>query len=145
MKSRVYTYLDDLRNDYVNIFKKTLLENSGLKTRELHEMAINSQAPQWYCTTETAIRALACIEKAENGQDVFGNPYKREKYYELHRRVLSAEQNSSLPRAEIVEEIIQGPAPSFYISYRTARWFILINRKQLRNEKNKHSFGWAKP
>lgn len=123
MGNRVYDYIEELRNDYVAAFKRTLNEHPGLPVLKLHELAIESGARQWYCSVETALKAIAKLDKGEHDDELFANPHKRRKYEELRKRVHELEQNTRASRIEAVELVIFSPAPSFYMAPRTARWY----------------------
>ena len=129
MGNRVYDYINELRNDYVRAFRKTLDEHPGLPILQLHEIAIESGARQWYCSVETALKAIAKLDKGETDDELFANPHKKRKYEELRKRVRHIEESTRASRIEAVESVIFNPAPSFYMSPRTGRWYILTHRR----------------
>lgn len=141
MKTKICEYIDELRDDYIRAFRKTLNENPGLSAKELHELAIESGAPQWYCSEKTALRAISAIDRGCYPEDIFTNGHKRRKYLELHRLFKERMMQTHESRWEVISDLLLSPAPSFYMSYRTARWYILLNRKKKRYEKDNYTVG----
>ena len=109
---------------------KAMDENKGASIADIYDIAINSPAPSWFCSPRSAYEAIKHPERIKNN-----NLRCKYKALETEARKLQKESSSSL--SEAIEEIVEQPAPSFYISEFLAHKIMGNYRKVLIYEKNK--------
>lgn len=128
MKSTMKNSVRDIRRqDVVNSFFGSLKELR--KTRpfvsqsEVIEHASRSSAPRFYVTFENARRFVSLLMRDKKLP--ITNKNKIEMYKEIYRRYREQVKNSdSRYKYLILEDIIEEPAPSFYIDEETFRGIV---------------------
>lgn len=82
-------------------------------------IAANSPAPRFYCTFENARRMVSLLDR---GKELpIENEKKIQMYKELHRRFVEARNKTGVNSFSLLEDIINQPAPSFYLSLEAFR------------------------
>ena len=128
MKSNVNNSVRDIRRqDVVNSFFGSLRELR--KTRpfvsqsEVIEHASKSSAPRFYVTFENARRFVSLLLREK--ELPITNKNKIEMYKEIYRRYREQVKDSDARyKFLILENIIEEPAPSFYIDEETFRGIV---------------------
>lgn len=82
-------------------------------------------------------RAAVVVSNIIKGATLEGmRPSKREMFKEIYRRYLTLkEQRPEEPLARLVDDVVNQPAPKFYLSAGSARAIILKAKKQWHSEK----------
>lgn len=138
MKNTItYSVRDTRKQDIIDSFFKTLKEQR--KTRpfitqnEVIEQAAKGSAPRFYVTFENARRFVSLLMRGKRLPIV--NKNKVEMYKEIYRRYRKqAQECDSRYKYLILEDIIEEPAPSFYIDEETFRGIVY---RALRSNGNK--------
>ena len=109
--------------DFREALFKVIRTHPDMLYRDACKVAVESEAPRFYCTYELAQRFVSLINrkrplplKQEN---------KRRMYLELYRRWKATGQRSY----SILHDIIMSPAPAFYLANDTAKAFGHLYRK----------------
>lgn len=108
-------------DEIVKAYRQRALEAETVVVRDIFEVVANSPAPRFYVSER---RAAIVVSDILRGRDVVGHmgACKREMYQEICRRVTEL-----LPRRgrrkllETVSEVVNGPAPKFYMTAGSAR------------------------
>ena len=128
MESRIN---DDVRNmrkhDVVNCFFESLKEVRKSKPYatqdEVIRHAVNSKAPRFYVTFENARRFISMLARKKKLPLINSN--KLAMYKEIYRRyVQRMKDDSKRYKYMILEQIIEEPAPSFYLDEDTFRGIV---------------------
>lgn len=100
------------KQDIVDAFHKALKQNPGLPIHQVMEIACNSPAPRFYVSYHKAARLISMLER---GLPLpINNANRLAMYKELHRRLIKSRGNN--PKSyHLLREIINTPAPSFYM------------------------------
>lgn len=125
--SRFRDETNSLYRDYATHFYNVLERNPFLPEVQVHQIALQSPAPCWYCSPENAMRMTS-------GNKKFGaNKLKEKKYIQL-AEVIANERtlHPDMFLIDLVSEIVNSQAPSFFISISTAKRIILKHRKSKR-------------
>jgi hypothetical protein len=118
MKHRTRDCSHLLTIDYANTFLTLMRENRGLTIRQLHQAAMHHTAPCWYISPTQAMRF---INRMIADKEITCSDRRRRMYYDLYKCVRSAKQvHPEKELHNIVNEVVDSPAPEFYISLRTA-------------------------
>ena len=124
------TYNHQLYKAFIKAFMTAMDENKGASIADIYYIAINSPAPSWFCSPRSAYEAIKHPERIKNN-----NLRCKYKALEVEARKLQKELKSSL--AEAIDEIVERPAPSFYISEFLAHKIMGNYRKKMIYEKDK--------
>lgn len=127
------TISESRKDAVVDIFFKTMKRlskiNPLVSQREIIEEAAKSSAPRFFTSYESARRLISLMARKKRLPII--NKNRMEMYKEIYRRFInmSKENMSRYGRYRILDNIIDSPAPSFYmdsdtfqgILYRTLR------------------------
>lgn len=121
--------------DIVNAFYKAMSENPDKKIGELFEIACKMPAPRFYVTFELARKYVSMLDR---GLELpITNKRKLAMYQELLCR-LKERRGNQKKCYNLLGEIIESPAPCFYMDAETFRiaFYKTIRSKKGRNESN---------
>lgn len=97
-----------------------IAEAPFIRLDEIGEKIVNSPSPRFWVSEE---RATAVVSAILRGKPVLDSmrPSKREMFLEIHRRVLAIRrQHPDRPLSEIVYDVVNAPAPKFYMEASSA-------------------------
>lgn len=115
------------KQDVVNCFFESLKEVRKTKPfasqGEIIKHAASKNAPRFYITFENARRFTSLLLRKKKLPHI--NRNKLEMYKEIYRRYLKrVKENGAEHKYMILEQIIQEPAPSFYLDEQTFRGIV---------------------
>ena len=128
MENRVYENVRDIRKqDVLNSFFESLKEvrkNKPYATQdEVIKHAVKSKAPRFYVTFENARRFVSLLSRKKKLPLMNSN--KLAMYKEIYRRYAQRVKDCSKRyKYVILEQIIEEPAPSFYLDEQTFRGIV---------------------
>ena len=128
MENRVYENVRDIRKqDVLNSFFESLKEvrkNKPYATQdEVIKHAVKSKAPRFYVTFENARRFVSLLSRKKKLPLMNSN--KLAMYKEIYRRYAQRVKDCSKRyKYVILEQIIEEPAPSFYLDENTFRGIV---------------------
>lgn len=117
--------------DVVNAFYKAMSENPDKKVLELFDIARKMEAPRFYVTFDNARRIISMLDRGLELPLIFES--KKRMYQELYNR-LKKKRGNKKQCYQLLEEIINSPAPEFYMDTET---FKQIFYKTIRSKKKK--------
>ncbi len=114
---------NDVTRAFFETMKKVRKDNPLATQNDVIEQAVKSEAPRFYVTFENARRYVSLM--ARKKQIPIVNKNKLEMYKEIYRRYLKRIRESSEHyRFVILENIIEEPAPSFYLDEETFKGIV---------------------
>ena len=128
MKSRVNGDVREIRKqDVVNCFFESLKEVRKTKPYatqdEIIKHAVSRKAPRFYVTFENARRFVSLLSRKKKLPLINSN--KLAMYKEIYRRYAKRVKDCSKRyRYVVLEQIIEEPAPSFYLDIETFRGIV---------------------
>lgn len=130
------TELKKLRNlDLYKCYRKGLEEGRFRNVSHAAEYVMSCPAPRFYVS---AREVNLCIGKILSGVSLISvNEQSRRRIWVLYDRLmeyLSAYPDSSRPREHIIEDLVDEPAPEFYLSWESAR---KILQKEIKKRRSK--------
>lgn len=130
------TELKRLRDrDLYKAFVAGLRDNTFGSTAEAADFARRQTAPQYYISARTASLLISRIESRISLIDLNSNSRRRIWHiYSLYTEYLSRHPGCTTPRELILEEIVESPAPEFFVSLDRAKHIILYERKEARRQ-----------
>ena len=117
--------------DVVNALYKAMSENPDKKILDLFEIARKSPAPRFYVTFDKARHFVSMLDRGLELPLTFES--KKRMYKELHRR-LKKKRGDKKGCYTLLEEIIESPAPEFYMDEET---FKQVFYKTIRSKRKK--------
>jgi hypothetical protein len=127
----------DRNKDVVNSFYEGIREMADLQMtqEEVIRDILKKPAPKFYVTYERARRFISMMDR---GMELpFTNKNKVSMYNEIFRRFIKRRMETHHPGYQDLEEIINEPAPSFYLNMKTFREIIYKSHKQKQKHKCK--------
>ena len=122
---------DDVTRAFFAAMKEVRKTNPLATQNDIIEQAVHSSAPRFYVTFENARRYISLMLRKKSIPIV--NKNKLEMYNEIYRRYLKRlHESREHTRFLILENIIEEPAPSFYIDEETFKGIVY---KTLRERK----------
>ena len=111
----------DKRNDeLMEAFRRVLRNSSFIDIRKVSEEVANMGCSRFWVSEERAMVVINALIKGKNVTDCMSNS-KREMFLEIYRRVLSLiDKNDGRSLFEIVIDVVNSPAPKFYMTPRSA-------------------------
>jgi hypothetical protein len=132
----VSEYSDERANDLLMAYFAQIKQCSYISMPDIYRAIVNSPTPRFYVS---APRASVVIAKIEKGEDIsYMRPTKKEMFYEIHRRFTKLKDK--FPKrsiCQIIEDIIEQPAPKFYLTPGSAKIMIQKAKKKWYAEKRK--------
>ena len=122
----------DVIDCFYNSVKEVRKERPYATQNEVIKHAVNSKAPRFYVTFENARRFVSMM--ARKKKLPFINENKLAMYKEIYKRWMQQVKDCNKRYKYIIlEQIIEEPAPSFYLDEESFRGIIY---KTLRNRRN---------
>lgn len=123
-KGSNFEYEDEL---CLELFK-TFREVFSAQGAKVYEQTVAKPSPRWWVTPTRATIVIREMLKGKSVDDM--RTSKKEMYNALYKRVLELiEEGDERSIYEIVEYIVERPAPHFFISPKTAREKIIKGRR----------------
>lgn len=101
-------------------FRREVAAVSSIRLADIGERVVNSPAPRFWVSEERAAIVVSAILRGKPALDAM-RPSKREMYQEIHRRVmLLMEERPGSSLCALVAEVVNSPAPKFYMKASSA-------------------------
>ncbi len=116
-------------------FHKQLARQSRIDLERAFKDAVAQEAPRFWVSEH---RAAVVIARMLKGEEDLSRMYeeKRAMYQEIFRRVKALrKKRPEAPVSELVEEVINAPAPSSYMSWQRAKGIIYAEKRRRRPER----------
>lgn len=134
-RKRVCENAEYLRDAFFQVWLELRNSLPHLSNSEIIRKAILSPSPEWYIPLRTALREIRIINAVGTESYHSTSPMRTRMYLDLYAKldVLRPKLPLGLSLTKILQELLLTPAPSFYISSRTAR--AIIHSKLKTNKK----------
>jgi len=130
------TELKEMRDrDLYETYVKAIREKEFASMGDAAEYARLQPASQFYLSARTASLLIGRIESYISLIDL--NDMSRKRIWELYDRYVSYRKEnpfSGLTRERILEELVEQPAPEYYLSQGRAKHIIMYERRKVRKK-----------
>lgn len=119
----ILDFTKERNNDLLHVYRTRLKEAGFIVMPDIFQLVANSPARRFYVSEERASIVISAMLSGNKLTKMRSN--KREMFNEIFRRFLilrKQKPNSSV--YDLVSEIVQQPAPKFYLTARTVGEFI---------------------
>lgn len=120
-------------------YRESLARQSQISMQRAFTDAVETPAPRFWVSEARAMRVVTMMMKqcsregADPSQtDILEGMHteKRKMYLEIYRRVLAKKKESpETPLGDIVFEVVNSPAPRYYLTWYSAQKMLQNNRK----------------
>lgn len=134
-KGSVMEYAIERANDLMRAYDRYIAECDYVRMDEACGVIVNMPSRRFWVSE---IRASLVVSAVIRGERVLESmrPLKREMYEEIHRRVLQMRQAyPQMSISELCSEVVQQPAPKFYMSPGSAKIMVYKSMKRWVREK----------
>lgn len=115
-------------------FRQELMENRGGSLDELFVRAVHRPASRFWVSELRAAEVISAMLRGEAPDNQL--PKRREMYEEILRRVVEWQRgNPGRPLSDAVAEVVNSPAPEFYLSDLSAKVIIYRVRRAARDKR----------
>lgn len=121
--------------DLYRVYVRTLKERDCASLMEAADAARLEAAERYYISANEAASHIGCIQSGKSLINL--NSCSRRRIWQLwdnYRRWRDEHPESTLSRERVLEELVQEPAPEFYISASHARHMIIKERRKVREK-----------
>ena len=117
-------YYDDARNkDLIRVYKQLVCESRQIYLPEICRKLVNMPSERFWVSEERASIVISDMLKGRSIEKM--TPNKREMYEEIYRRVQELRKdNPGATVYELVSQVVEGPAPKFYLTPKSAKVII---------------------
>lgn len=124
--------------DFIERYRETRRECHNTNIKDYVRIAIRKPARRFYIEKERAYDIIMFMEN--NVAFASPNPNKIRMYDEIYLRYKARmEQNPNAQKSEVIEAVINEPAPEFYIGIHRATRIINRNNKRVRRLRHEKS------
>lgn len=135
MKQRSRELIEERNRDFVRAYRQACKENHCGNIHDYVGIALKMQSRRFWIEKERAYDIIMFMEN--NVAFASPNPNKVKMYDEIYIRYKKAEaQNPGRQKSDIIEMVINEPAPEFYIGIHAA--MKIINRNNTRVRRLRH-------
>lgn len=101
-------------------YRQQVESASFIRLNEIGQKIVNSPSPRFWVSEERAAAVVSAIMRGKPVLDTM-RPTKREMFEEIHRRVVALKaKHPDWHLCELVYEVVNSPAPKFYMEASSA-------------------------
>lgn len=127
-KGSSFEYAKERDNDIMRAYLQLLRECDIIEPQNIFRKVVNMPSKRFWVSAERAAIVVSKMMKGDKLLDM--RPTKREMFEEIYRRVMKLKEFSSASIYELAIEVVQEPAPKFYLTTGSAKVIIYKAKKQ---------------
>ena len=128
-KGCILEFTNQRNKELMKTFRKTLGEFSFIDIKKVSEVVVNSPCSRFWVSEDRAYIVISVMMKGQYALDSM-HQYKREMFLEIFKRVQAMrEENPEMPMDDIIFDVVNSPAPKFYMKPRYAMNIIYSIKK----------------
>lgn len=122
-KGSIFEYEDARNRDLMRAYKELVEKSRRIYLPDICKQLVNMPSERFWVSEERAAIVISDMLKGRPIDNMTRN--KREMYEEIYRRVLALrEERPDASITELVSEVVEGPAPKFYLTPKSAKVII---------------------
>ena len=122
-KGSIFEYEDARNKDLIRVYKQLVCESRQIYLPEICRKLVNMPSERFWVSEERASIVISDMLKGRSIEKM--TPNKREMYEEIYRRVQELRKdNPGATVYELVSQVVEGPAPKFYLTPKSAKVII---------------------
>lgn len=127
-KGSTFEYAKERDNDIMRAYLQLILECDTIELQNIFRQVVNMPSKRFWVSAERAAIVVSRMMKGDKLLDM--RPTKREMFEEIYRRVMKLKESSSASICELTIEVVQEPAPKFYLTTGSAKVIIYKAKKR---------------
>ena len=122
-----FPYKKERERELLKVFKRELANSKHIVMKSILQRVVNNPCSKFWVTEE---RATIVISNMLCGKAIFAKQSKKEMFEEILRRYkIERTKRKTEPMSRIIFDIVNSPAPKFYLSVSQAKIIINAARK----------------
>lgn len=127
-KGSTFEYAKERDNDIMRAYLQLIRECDTIELQNIFRQVVNMPSKRFWVSAERAAIVVSRMMKGDKLLDM--RPTKREMFEEIYRRVMKLKESSSASIYELTIEVVQEPAPKFYLTTGSAKVIIYKAKKR---------------
>lgn len=127
-KGSTFEYAKERDNDIMRAYLQLIRECDTIELQNIFRQVVNMPSKRFWVSAERAAIVVSRMMKGDKLLDM--RPTKREMFEEIYRRVMNLKESSSASIYELTIEVVQEPAPKFYLTTESAKVIIYKAKKR---------------
>lgn len=124
-----YEYEDQRNDNLMAVYHKIIVEANYVRMPDIYEKVANSPSRRFWVSEERAAIVVSSMMRGDKLKNM--RPLKREMYNEIYTRAMKLrDKHPAMPISQLVTQVIEQPAPKFYLTPGSAKVIICKIRKQ---------------
>ena len=124
-----YEYEDQRNDNLMEVYHEIIVKANHVRMPDVYEKVANSPSRRFWVSEERATIVVSSMMRGDKLKRM--RPLKREMYNEIFRRVMALrEQNTIMPISQLVAQVVEQPAPKFYLTPGSTKVLICKIRKE---------------
>lgn len=124
-----YEYENERNDNLMEVYHEIIVKANHVRMPDVYEKVANSPSRRFWVSEERAAIVVSAMMRGDSLDRM--RPLKREMYNEIYSRVITLQQeNPKLPISQLVAQVVEQPAPKFYLTPGSAKVLICKIRKE---------------
>lgn len=124
-----YEYEDQRNDNLMEVYHEIIVKANHVRMPDVYEQVANSPSRRFWVSEERATIVVSAMMRGDDLKRM--RPLKREMYNEIYRRAMALRDKSpKMPISQLVAQVLEQPAPKFYITPGSAKVLICKIRKE---------------
>jgi len=124
-----YEYEDQRNDNLMQVYHEIIVKAHHVRMPDIYEKVANSPSRRFWVSAERAAIVVSSMMRGDKLKRM--RPLKQQMYNEIYRRVIVLrKQKPNLPISQLVAQVVEQPAPKFYITPGSAKVLICKIRKE---------------
>ena len=116
-------------NNLMECYHELLTQASYVRMPEIYAKVVDMPAQRFWVSEERAAIVISSMMRGDKLEKM--RPLKREMYNEIYRRAMALrDKHPKMPISQLVAQVLEQPAPKFYITPGSAKVLICKIRKE---------------
>ena len=124
-----YEYEDQRNDNLMEVYHEIIVKANHVRMPDVYEQVANSPSRRFWVSEERATIVVSSMMRGDSLDRM--RPLKREMYNEIYRRAMALRDKSpKMPISQLVAQVVEQPAPKFYLTPGSAKVLICKIRKE---------------
>ena len=124
-----YEYEDQRNDNLMEVYHEIIVKANHVRMPDVYEKVANSPSRRFWVSEERATIVVSSMMRGDSLDRM--RPLKREMYNEIYRRAMALrDKHPKMPISQLVAQVLEQPAPKFYITPGSAKVLICKIRKE---------------
>lgn len=124
-----YEYEEQRNDNLMEVYHEIIVKANHVRMPDVYEKVANSPSRRFWVSEERAAIVVSAMMRGDSLDRM--RPLKREMYNEIYRRAMELrDKHPNMPISQLVAQVVEQPAPKFYLTPGSAKVLICKIRKE---------------